>query len=159
MEIGGRGGNWAAIVPLTINIDSVDDELLDLGWWWGRINCLVLAVNYEPAGGNGKDEQSARNYISPSSASDLARTSYCLFILYSNQLLWFLPETVIHPVWFPDPCGSCKLFHSFPQLKQQSSSPAIMQKKVQVPTVGYFEVMVRDGRVATAFKGEPALPI
>ena len=36
---------------------------------------------------------------------------------------------------------------------------AIMQKKVQVPTVGYFEVMVRDGRVATAFKGEPALPI
>ena len=107
-------------------------------------------MNYEPAGGNGKEEQSARNYISPSSASDLARSSYCLFIFYSNQLLWFLPETVIHPVWFPDPCGLCEVFHLFPQLKQQL---------ILVPTVGYFEVMVRDGRVATAFKGEPALPI
>ena len=38
----------------------------------GLIVCF-LWVNYEPAGGNGKEEQSARNYISPSSASDSAQ--------------------------------------------------------------------------------------
>ena len=62
------------IVLLTSGVDLVDDEPLQyIGfvWWWGWINCLVLAVNYEAAGGNGKAEQSARNYISPSSASDL----------------------------------------------------------------------------------------
>ena len=45
------------------------------------INCLVLAVNYDTAGENGKEERSARNYISPSSAH---RRDQVAFVISSN---------------------------------------------------------------------------
>ena len=141
-------------VLLTSGVDSVDDEPLQyIGfvWWWGWINCLVLAVNYEAAGGNGKEEQSARNYISPSSAFDLPPAPIAPLVslpewaqaVYSPATAptEYLPETTFNPVGFTDPLvslasesGNLTTFHPFLHLIHLSSSSATPTSPQRYPS-------------------------